>query len=166
MGRGGIPDLRGGPLASQRLLSPPRGAAGGFAGRTPLVTAASHRPPLHKWLSGIGSQFASGAGSLSDHGSNHASFLRRTGGTHPGFTHIPGTPRWSCLIVVAECGVCCLSLSLPQRSSLFSFLFSLSLPFHVCLVIGEVAFYPLSVVLMCVTWWSLCPTYRVILTRF
>lgn len=157
--------MRGGPLATQRLLSPPRGVVGGFAGRTPLVTAASHRAPPHKWLSGIGSQFASGAGRLSRPRLQPRLLPRRTGETHPGFTHIPGTPRWSCLIVVAECGVCSLSLP-PSAWQLLFFLFSLSLPFHVRLVIGEVAFYPLSVVLMCVTWWSFCSGYRVILTRF
>lgn len=109
--RAGVPDLRG-PPASQRLLSPPcRGIArGAVQRRNPLVTgaAASRRPPPpHKWLSGIGSQFASGAGSrLSDHGSHHGAFSGARGEQPTLVSRTFPVPRWSCLIVVAECGVC------------------------------------------------------------
>lgn len=115
-GQGGVPDLCGGPLATQRLLSPPRGAVGGFAGRTPLVTVASLRPPPHKWLSGIGSQFASGAGSLSDHGSNHASFLGARGEPTPVSRTFP-VPHAGRVSLSWQSVASAVSLSLLQRGS-------------------------------------------------
>lgn len=141
--RAGVPDLRG-PPATQRLLPPPRRgiARGAVQRRNPLVTAAAasrRPPPPHKWLSGIGSQFASGAGSrLSDHGFRHGSFpsARREQPT-PVSRTFP-VPRWSCLIVVAECGVC-FSRSLSVAACSFLPLF-FPLPLHVRLVIGEAAF--------------------------
>lgn len=136
----GVGDVQG---AAQRLLSSPpppspRGTArGAVRRRNSLVTgaAASRRPPPpHKWLSGIGSQFASGAGSrLSDHGSRHGSFLGARG-EQP--TPVPRTfpvPRWSCLIAVAESGICSPFLSVAAHSSpSFS-----PLQFHVRSVIGR-----------------------------
>lgn len=168
--RASAPDLCGPPATQRLLLPPPRGIVGGAVQRmNPVVTGAvaSRRPPSSlKWLSGIGSQCASGAGSRqSDHDAHHGSFPGAQEDRPTPVSRTFPVPRWSCPIVVAECGVCfsrSLAVAACSDLSVFS-----PLPFHVRSVIGEAAFpNPLSV-LRCVTLRSQASSsgYCVILTR-